>query len=187
MADPGTVNVHTTDQDFENDRIVDRPYARFSRQNALELTTDWVRLDYNGTSPIGLDTNTYPGEGVEQNVYWDSVNKLFKFKDTPEIRLYDCQLSFVLANGFRPASVEMRFVIPTPTPIYFPAPDYTEAFLTLAEVSRRDVESKQHREIIRTTSVLRQYGLGVELRTDIDPLLLANMSLVDANIQIYSQ
>ena len=169
-------------KDLAEDRLQDKPYARFNRTTDLTLSTTWQRVDFNGTS--SLNANTYPNTGSGKQVDWDATDKKFVFnRDT--LGLYNIFLTYQFAGGVRPASVDMRFVIPAPTPIYFPLPDTIE-HLPLVDITRLATVATKDSQIVRSTSVVTEYGIGIELRTDVVGLL-TKPDLAHCIIEIYPQ
>ena len=152
------VKVHTTLDDHQQDRIHDRPYARFNLDTELNLTTEWQRLVFDWTSQF--NANLFP-TGL---LTWDSTNNKFVF-DRDNIWLYDLVVTFEIEWGFRPTEIDMRFTIPTTTPIHFPLPD-TQGFHTLTKIERRNNQSAVHVQPIRTTQILIDNWLGIDLKAD---------------------
>ena len=178
-----TVVKHVTNKDIEGGKLVDQPLARFNRSDDLTLSTSWQRIDYNGTS--AFNSNTFADVTNGQRVQWDATDKLFKFDTDETLQKFDLILNFGFNSGFRPASIDIRFVIPVDggDDIHFPLPDEL-GYIQLTNIERRDEASADHTERIRTTQVLRDGGIGVEIRSDITGIL-TQVKLIDAVIQIH--
>ena len=166
-------------KDLVEDRLKNQPYLRATTLNNISVNNTWVRLDFSGNS--NFNNNTFPLKDVDKMIYWDNVNKKFIFnRDT--IGFYSIKLDFLLKGGNRNTTLDMRFVIPAPTPIYFPLPESFERKTLIRLLRKNSLESADHLEIIRTTDILTDYGLGVELKITNNA---SNVKLEDGIIQIY--
>lgn len=170
------------EKDFEEARLKDQPYLRANRSDALVLSDSWQRIDFNGTS--SFNENLFPVvNGGGKRVHWDGTNDLFQFETDGTLQFFDISLNLAFSGGIRPLGIDLRFVIPDSTPIYFPHPEESSSYIDIALTERRSEVRADHKETIRTSQLILDNGLGIELKTD--RTLVSNPSLIDAIIQIH--
>lgn len=159
--------IHRTDEDFMQANTEAQPYFKVSRSVNMNLTTSWQRIDFNGTSTA----NTFPSgsDGINKKIYWDSTNKLFKFNDTMD-RNYDIQFNAKITSSsilsllnVSLTNIQLRYVVPAPTPLYFPLPD-SDQCIDIGAAGLLSTWRGTHSYTVRVDALKRQYGLGVEMR-----------------------
>lgn len=136
------------------------PRMRVNRAAPLALSTVWQRVAFTGASP--LNVNTFPGEAPNRLVDWDAADWLFRFNAAND-RNYSVQLFYHLTAGDVGGWVQLRLVVPAPTPVYFPFPD-GRGCLDLAELAAGQDYGGLLDVGIHADQLTRAYGIGVEVR-----------------------
>jgi len=165
------------------------PYVRQNRSTDLVLSTTWQRVVFNGTST--RNTNTFPlMDGTNRLVQWDAVNNVFDFNN-PDARHYDVIFNFHINSStlvsllnLTMTTVKFRFVVPSPTPRYFPLPD-DGGFADIAYTNLSADVRGTYNYIVRSVSDVEQYGIGVEMC--IAGAALGTIKLVTGDISIYGR
>lgn len=177
-----------TDRDFMRGQTDPQPRLRANLTAALTLTTTWQRLNFAGAS--AYNTNTFPMINGNPLVYWDTVARVYRFQ-SPVDRNYDTTLNgkfqasnLLSALNLTTVSVQMRYVVPAPTPIYFPLPD-GQGYVDLLNVNLLSATSGTFGLIAYASQPIRTYGLGVELR--LSGALLGTATLQAADFIIYGR
>lgn len=163
------------------------PRIRVSRQASLTISTSWQRIDFNGNT--SLDVNTFPmmGDGTLQ-VYWDSANKLFRFNQNDVDRNFDVRFGTVFNQGISAVNMQLRFVVPSPTPLYFPFPSKADD-TTLNGRGYTDLDQLPagvgttygtvYKDNLYSNILARQYGVGVELKASASLLTMPVLTAAD--------
>jgi len=165
------------------------PYVRQNRSSDLTLSTTWQRIDFNGSST--RNANTYPVvQDTNKLVEWDSTDKVFKFYNSAT-RNYDVVFNFHVNSStiisllnLTMTNIQFRFVVPSPTPRYFPLPDdggYIDLGMTGLASDVRDSVGY----IVRAVADVQQYGIGLEIR--IAGLALGTIVLKTADVSLYGR
>lgn len=183
---------HEAAAELETNTQIPAPRIRLNIQSNLVLTTSWQTLDFAGTST--LNTNTYPmgPDGTNKYVYWDTTNKQFMFQ-APSDRNYTVTFNtkisssaLISALNLTMATAQLRFVVPSPTPIYFPLPDSDQA-TDISNIGLTSVVRNSYVLPIYANSVMRQYGLKLQMQISNTFLGGANATLNAADIIITGQ
>lgn len=176
---------------LETNTLVTAPRLRVSRSATLALNTSYQRLDFSGTSSFNINTFPTGPDGSNSYVYWDSANKLFKFQADTD-RNYDISLYLnVAANtligtlNLTMATIKIRLVVPSPTPIYFPFPDDSDPHVDINTVNSVSPRYIQYNTPIYANASIRQYGLGVEL--SLSNVVLGTVNVASANLVMYGK
>lgn len=174
----------------QDNTSVPAPRLRTNISAALTLTTTFQRLDFAGTST--LNTNTFTMNGANPMVYWDATNKLFKFQ-APADKNYDFNFNMKLASSsvlsvlsLALATIQLRYVVPSPTPIYFPLPD-SDQCINIQQVGLIATDSATDNRIVYANALIRQYGLGLEMRISNTFLGTATATLSAADLIIFGR
>ena len=173
-----------SETDVMNGSLPPTPRFRVNRTAQLTLSQAWQRIDFNGTSSFNLNSFPLVAGQSYKTVDWDAVNKLFKFNSNAD-RNYVLTFNYKFAGGLRPASVLLRFVIPAPSPVYFPFPETDKCTDLVTLESINDYRSFFELSVYANAS-MRQYGLGIELKT-VQNLVLSPIILTEAINLIYAQ
>lgn len=179
-------------QALETGGMVASPYIRVNRSDSLLLTTTFQRLDLNGTSTRNANLfPTMPGMSGKV-VEWDSTNKVFRF-NTDSLHHYDLIFNYRITSGglinalnLNVATVKLRFVVPSPTPRYFPFPDDGE----YTDIDRTNLTSELRgtfNYILRGAADVRQYGIGIELAVSNTSLIPGSITLSSLDVSMYGR
>lgn len=184
----GDMIMDRTDRNYKRGELDPQPRLRVNLTTAVTLSTTWTRLNFAGTST--RNTNTFPVLDTGQRVWYDATNKLFRFTDTVD-RNYDTYFNakFSAANvlgalNLQTATVQMRFAVPSPTPVYFPLPD-SDGCVDLMPVNLTSTVRTSLPFIVYANEGMRTYGLGVELR--LSGVMLGQAKLEAADLIIYGR
>lgn len=162
--------------------------VRANQSASLALSTSWQRIDFAGSS--SYNTNTFPlgPDGVNNFVYWDAVNKLFKFQNQVDMNFiiqFNAKIfsSAVLsALSLTMATARLRLVVPAPTPIYFPLPD-SDQCIDIAPLGLVSIYRGAYGFTIYANAAVRQYGIGLEV--SISNSFLATAALQASDVILY--
>ena len=140
------------------DMLVAPPRQRVSRMTALTLTDTWQTISFiEGSSAFNL--NSFPQSR------WDyTTNKLKINPDNTLEQSYLLSFDYSLTNVINQSKVQMRFVIPAPTPIYFPFPDDTEPYLDLCQLFMPGTLKQNFIYPIYGNTSMRNYGVQIQMR-----------------------
>lgn len=161
-----------------NDALNDTPRLRMSLSGGpVVLTATWVRLAWAVSG--AYDVNSFPA------LTYDATNKLIKTNATAS-RNYDVEIftAFTAALGILPLDLQLRFVVPSPTPIYFPFPSGA-GYTDLHRMSRTPANPPPFKQILYFESAIRQYGFGIEMRAPGILSALNAPSLTDGALSIF--
>ena len=122
--------------------------------------------------------------GGSKSVDWDASEKKFVFNST-EDRNYLLQFFLNFDGGTRPVDVFYRFLVPSPTPIYFPFPEGKQ-YGNLTSLERTQDFGVETMTAIYASQVVRQYGLKFQLAIAQSLIVLQRPTLDDANLVIYA-
>lgn len=153
---------HLTDQDIANDRLMASPRFRISTASTLTLDNTWKRIVFGGTEI--LNTNTFPVDKnqTQKKIYWDATNTLIKF--TPDTaRSYNYTFFYNINAVLPPVDAQLRFVIPSPTPFYFPFSSQG-GYIDLESIERATSRQRQLAGTLYTLPDVFTYGLGIEMK-----------------------
>ena len=177
-------------QALETMGMITSPYIRLNRSTDLTLTTTWQRVDYNGTST--RNTNTFPNAPGTSNplVEWDSTSKVFKFNTTVD-KHYDLLMNYRINSStlisllnLTMTTVQLRFIVPSPTPRYFPLPD-DGGYIDIAYTGLATDVRNTMNYILRAVPDVMQYGIGVEMR--IAGTALGVIKLMTSDMSLYGR
>ncbi len=176
----------------EDNRTVTAPRLRTNISASLTLSTTWQRLNFAGTSTLNVNTFTMPAGSPSPAVYWDSTNKLFKFQATGD-RNYDFNFNIVASSSavlsllnVSLTNIQLRYVVPSPTPIYFPLPD-SDQCINLMKAGLVSTDNASDNRVIYANSAIRQYGLGMEMRISSSFLGTATATLTSGDLIIFGR
>jgi len=182
--------VHRTGSDFAAGSTEPQPRLRVNRTSKLDLTSSWQRVDFNGSS--ARNGNSFPlvAPGTPK-VLWDATGKRLRFMEDQD-RNYDVQFSLRTLSGSLIGSVlgmlavkvQFRFVVPAPTPVYFPLPDVADPYADLHTVNLTNAGQESYGQPIYANSEIRQYGLGIDLRLS---GMLGGVTLEAADLIVYGR
>lgn len=179
-------------QAIETNTTVPAPRFRSNLTVDLPLTTTWKRLDFAGASTLNANSFPLSPDGLNKNVYWDSTNKLFRFAAGAD-RNYDVNLNMRITSSnilsllnVSIANIQLRYVIPGSTANPFPLPD-SDQCINIMKAGLSLTDNASDNRVISATSVIRQYGLGVEMRLSSSFLGTATATLNAADILIYGR
>jgi len=150
---------HMTEPERYSDMFGGTPRQRVSKSTALVLTDTWQTIQFvSGNSTY--DVNTFP------EPRWDFVNhKMIANPNTTMEQAYDLSFDYQVTNVKGASKVQLRFVIPAPTPIYVPFPDDgTTGYVDLAEINNQGVFKKHFQFPIYASTNIRTYGLQIQIR-----------------------
>lgn len=176
-----------------NEADIVAPRMRVSKQASMNITTAWQRIDFDGLT--SLDVNLFPfmSNGLRQ-VYWDSVNKVFKFNPVDHDRNFDIRFGTVFSQGLTIVNMQLRFVVPAPTPLYFPFPlkaddatlqgrGYTDLNQLPAGVGTD--YGTVYKDNLYSNALARAYGVGIEMKASAN---ITNMPVMkQADFVIFGQ
>lgn len=160
IQDVNTVEPHVTQFSRSTDLLGALPRQRVSTNTALVLTDQWQTLTFvSGNSPFDMNSFTSPR--------WDYVNS--KLTPNPANNYeqgYTLRLDMSLQNVTGMSKVQIRFVIPAPTPIYFPFPNSsTNSFVDVTTLTiQGEVKNNTFGYDIYTNSDFRTYGCQIQIR-----------------------
>lgn len=184
-------NIHRTNDDLMKGNIEPQPFFKVSRMSNMNLTTSWQRVDFNGSNT----TNTFPIgiDGSNKHIYWDSTNRLFRFNFDID-RNFDIQFNTKIVSSsvlsvlnVALTNIQLRYVVPSPAPQYFPLPDDSEPGIDLGAAGLLSTWRTTHDYTIRGDANKRQYGMGVELRLSSSFLGTATATVNLADLIIYGR
>lgn len=157
--DAQTVRTHITDYERDMDMLKATPRQRVARMTSLTLDTTWRTVVFvEGSSTF--NTNTFP------SARWDYVNnKLLINTNITFEQAYDLSFDYNLTNVTGQSKVQLRFLIPSPTPIMAPFPDDgATAYVDLSELNMPGTYKRHWQYPIYGNASMRQYGLQIQMR-----------------------
>lgn len=163
----------------QNDTQVNPPRLRASLQASLTLTNVWQTVSFKKTGTYDVDT--FPNGGR----FDTANNKLIAASGETQDKQYDVEFFYKFTAALVPINdIQLRFMIPAPTPIYFPFPD-GDGFVNLGQMVLSPFNST-YKQTLYFNAQVRQYGIHLQLRTASLIALLANRPvLVDAALSLF--
>lgn len=151
---------NVTQMDRSKDQLSSLPRQRVSTSIPLILTDQWQTVAFvSGNSPF--DTNSF------SQSRWDFTNnKIVTNTDNVFEQGYTLRSDMSLQNVTGMSKVQLRFVVPAPTPTYFPFPNSaTTSFVDVTTLTiQNEVKNNTFGYDIYTNSDFRQYGCQIQLR-----------------------
>lgn len=157
--DAQIVRPHITKDERANDMLQGTPRQRVSRLTSLTLTDQWQTVQFvEGSSAFNV--NTFP------QARWDYTNhKLLINPSNIMEQAYDLSFDYQVTNVTGQSKIQLRFVIPSPAPVYFPFPDDgNNAYVDLSEVNMIGIYKRHFQFPIYGNANMRQYGVQIQMR-----------------------
>lgn len=157
LRDQTATVTDVTDADRAEDRQPDVPRMRRSLANAVTLTATWQTLPF-------LKRGVYDGDTFPGGRYDETAKKLIGGPGVSVTRNYDLVLYLEMTVPLLTAAIQIRYLIPAPTPVAFPFPDATEPYMSLPAAATSPWRTRLS-EIVYFNDAIRQYGFHVQART----------------------
>jgi len=142
------------------DQLASLPRQRVSTNTALILTDQWQTVNFvSGNS--AFDTNSFA------QTRWDFTNnKILANPDNSFEQGYTLRFDMSLQNVTGMSKVQLRFVIPAPTPTYFPFPNSaTTSFVDVTTLTiQNETKNNTFGYDIYTNPDFRTYGCQIQVR-----------------------
>jgi len=160
IQDQTLIDPHVSKMERFGDRLNALPRQRVSTSTALVLTDQWQTVAFvSGNS--AFDTNSFTTSR------WDFTNnKILTNSLNAFEQGYTLRFDMSLQNVTGMSKVQLRFVIPAPTPTYFPFPNSaTTSFVDVTTLTiQNEVKNNTFGYDIYTNSDFRTYGCQIQLR-----------------------
>ena len=153
--------------------------ASFNKAAPLVLTNAWQTVAFQKTGTY--DTDTFPNGGR----FDVATNRLVAAAGETGDKQYDVEFFYKLTTALLPIhDVQIRFLIPAPTPIAFPFPD-GDGFANIGSLLVSPFNAL-YKQVLYFNALVRQYGIQVQLRTAALISLPANRPvLVDGALSLF--
>lgn len=171
-----------------------QPRLRVNRTTAMNVTTSWQRIIFNGTSPFNV--NTYGKDPISGNqmVMWDSTNNIFRFynkNDQNYIVFFNASTTVNLISTR--ATLRYRFGIPNGVSagvaLYFPFPDtQSAAYVDAVEVTVLTLGANHNVAPLPlyVNDLIRANGLFMEIQLSNSLITLGTCTLNSCDLLIQS-
>lgn len=160
VQDASLLDPHVTQMARATDQLSSLPRQRVSTSTALILTDQWQTVTFvSGNSPFDMNNFTTPR--------WDFTNqKLLTNPNNSYEQGYTLRFDMSLQNVVGMSKVQLRFVIPAPTPTYFPFPNSAStSFVDVTTLTiGSEVKNNSFSYDIYTNSDFRTYGCQIQMR-----------------------
>jgi len=160
IQDQTLIDPHVSKMERFGDKLQALPRQRVSTNTALVLTDQWQTVAFvSGNS--AFDTNSFTTSR------WDFTNnKILTNPLNAFEQGYTLRFDMSLQNVTGMSKVQLRFVIPAPTPTYFPFPNsVTTSFVDVTTLTiQNEVKNNTFGYDIYTNSDFRTYGCQIQLR-----------------------
>lgn len=160
VQDASLLDPHVTQMARATDQLSSLPRQRVSTSTALVLTDQWQTVSFvSGNSPFDMNNFT--------TSRWDFINnKILTNPLNNYEQGYTLRFDMSLQNVTGMSKVQLRFVIPAPTPTYFPFPNSsTNSFVDVTTLTiQGEVKNNTFGYDIYTNSDFRTYGCQIQMR-----------------------
>lgn len=187
----------------QNDLLPSTPRLRVSLNRAapLLLNSTWQTIPYVITN-TPFDVNTFP-----DSRYDTTTSTIMPNTSVSSDQAYQLELDFKFQHTKRPLTFQLRFMVPAPTPIYFPLPQtdgYTDlryiaktytgglvgnllavGNLSLTEDTTQMTNRETYIRSIYSALGIKDYGVRVQIRTAENYTGADRAQLIDAVLLMY--
>lgn len=151
---------HVTQLGRFSDQLQALPRQRVSASTALVLTDQWQTVSFiSGNSAFDMSSfATSRWDFTNQKILTNPLNNYEQG--------YTLRFDMSLQNVTGMSKVQLRFVIPAPTPTYFPFPNSsTNSFIDVTTLTiQNEVKNNSFGYDIYTNSDFRTYGCQIQMR-----------------------
>lgn len=144
------------------------PRLRVNKSSNITLSTTWQTIDFDGSSALGLNINTFGKANNDDLEVKYNSGGLFSFNNLFD-KNYTFTLNFqvTLSSLVTLGSIQLRFVIPNGagagSDINFPLPD-TLGYIDIMPANLLSVMTGKHEEKVYSSALIKTNGLKVQMR-----------------------
>jgi len=172
----------------ETNTTIGDPRIRVNKTTSMTLSTSWQTLNFNGSSAYNINSfTTLPGQS-NPSAWYDPTTSLFNFTPNGD-RNYVLYITTSITSNqllstlnLTSASLRLRLMIPSPTPVYFPGPD-VGGYIDLGAVNLTGQRNDYQPIAFFANSLIRQYGFSVQLC--LSNAVLGTVTLNGADINLF--